>query len=380
DEWMIDLYDYSIFDDEYGVCAARVRARIWETAVSLLNLGIDVILDWNLWSKEKRQEMVAKVTAVDANHTLYYLNIPHSVLRKRLTERNADLPLHAHEIPLAELERFIPIFDPPTDDEDEAINVVEMYLGQDQPIHNPHLEGKAFFWEGGPVGVLLMHGLTATAAEVRLLAERLHDKGYTVAGPLLPGHGTSPEELNNTTWHDWAWEADKSYHHLATVCETVFVGGESTGAVIALDLATRFKEIAGVLCYAPAIKLALPTADLVRLYVAAPLVDAIPKKKVGGNAYWQGYRVYPVRAVMELVRLGRDVRRRLAGITQPVLVMHGRNDETIAPEATEIIMSGVASDVKENHWLEESGHVILLEDELDKIEQLTLAFLNAHLE
>ncbi|MCP5097831.1 MAG: AAA family ATPase, partial [Chloroflexi bacterium] len=47
DEWMIDLYDYSIFDDEYGVCAARVRARIWETAVSLLNLGIDVILDWN---------------------------------------------------------------------------------------------------------------------------------------------------------------------------------------------------------------------------------------------------------------------------------------------------------------------------------------------
>jgi carboxylesterase len=374
DEWMIALTDASIFDDEYGVVAARLREKIWQTAVSLLNLGIDVILDWSLWNQQKRSEMIANIEAIGANHKLYYLNIPHVVLRKRLAERNEAAQPHTHTIPDAEFLRFAPLFEPPTSD--EALNIVEMTLGHDQPIHNPHLEGNAFFWEGGSVGVLLLHGLTATAAEVRLLAERLHQRGYSVMAPLLPGHGTNPEELNETTWHDWAWEAEKSYHHMATVCEHVFVGGESTGAVLALELAAHYPDIAGVLCYAPAIKLALPTTDLIRLYAAAPLVNAIPKQKMGDNEYWQGYRVYPVRAVMELVRLGRDMRRRLAGVRQPVLVMQGRHDETIAANAAEIIVAGVGSQIKEMHWLEKSGHVILLEEELSLIESLTIAFMN----
>ena len=50
-------------------------------------------------------------------------------------------------------------------------------------IHNPHLEGEPFFWEAGPVGVLLIHGFTATTAEVRPLAKILQQDGYTVSGP-----------------------------------------------------------------------------------------------------------------------------------------------------------------------------------------------------
>ena len=54
-------------------------------------------------------------------------------------------------------------------------------------LKNPQFEGGPFFWEGGPVGVLLVHGLTATAVEVRPFAKRLHELGFTVGGPLLPG-------------------------------------------------------------------------------------------------------------------------------------------------------------------------------------------------
>lgn len=242
-------------------------------------------------------------------------------------------------------------------------------------LQNPYLEGESFFWEAGPVGVLLLHGLTATTAEVRLLARELHRADITVAAPLLPGHGTDPNDLNETTWRDWAWEAEKSYHHLATVCDHVFVGGESTGGALALYLATRFAEIAGVLCYAPAIKLAMPMSKMVRLYVSAPLVAAIPKNNVGSNPNWQGYKVNPLRAVMELVRLGRYVRRQLAEITQPVLVLQGRGDLTVAPNVGEIILDGVNSDVVEHRWLEDSGHVILLEEELPLITEVTLAFM-----
>jgi carboxylesterase len=62
-------------------------------------------------------------------------------------------------------------------------------------------------------------------------------------------------------------------------------------------------------------------------------------------------------------------------IKQPVLVMQGRNDATIDPESGDIILEGVQSKTKALHWLEESGHIILLEDELDLITEATLAFM-----
>ena len=62
-------------------------------------------------------------------------------------------------------------------------------------MKNPQLDGEDFFVQGNSTGILLIHGFTATTTEVRLLAENLHHVGFTVAGPLLPGHGTHPEDL-----------------------------------------------------------------------------------------------------------------------------------------------------------------------------------------
>ncbi len=240
---------------------------------------------------------------------------------------------------------------------------------------NPELDGDSFLWEAGPTGVLLLHGLTATTAEVRLLAADLLARGYTVMGPLLPGHGTKPEELNGVTWQDWAWTAEASYQHLATLCRHVFVGGESTGAALALYLAEQHKEIAGVLCYAPAVKLAMPLHKKAQLYASAPFIEAIPKASAGDNPHWQGYKVNPLRAVQELIELGRVVRHNLGQITAPILVMQGRHDQTVAPDAGRIILENARSELKELVWLEKSGHIILLEEEREIITRLTARFM-----
>ena len=50
-------------------------------------------------------------------------------------------------------------------------------------IH-PELDGASFTYQGGKTGFLLLHGFTATTAEVRPLGERLHAAGYTVSAPL----------------------------------------------------------------------------------------------------------------------------------------------------------------------------------------------------
>lgn len=242
-------------------------------------------------------------------------------------------------------------------------------------LHNPQLEGSPFFWQAGPVGVLLAHGLTATTAEVRPLAERLHARGYTVAGPLLAGHGTTPEELNATTWQDWLWSVEKDFHALLTLCDRVFVGGESTGALLALHLAAEHPETAGVLCYAPAIRLAAQPVDMLKLYAALPFVASVPKESLDRSDRWQGYPVNPLRGVRELLRLQRVVTERLPRVTQPVLVVQGRGDTTIHPESGQFILSQIASEQTELHWMEHSTHVVLLDQELDQVTALTLRFL-----
>ncbi len=98
-------------------------------------------------------------------------------------------------------------------------------------MKNAHLDGDAFLIEGNDIGVVLLHGFTATTAEVRLLADYLRGFGYTLAAPLLPGHGTQPAELNKTSWLDWYAAAEGAYLELRGKCTKVFVCGESMGAL-----------------------------------------------------------------------------------------------------------------------------------------------------
>ena len=69
---------------------------------------------------------------------------------------------------------------------------------------HPELAPGAFVLGGGPVGCLLIHGFASSPPEMRPLGDFLHQRGITVSAPLLPGHGTVPEDLNRTLWQDWA--------------------------------------------------------------------------------------------------------------------------------------------------------------------------------
>ncbi len=242
-------------------------------------------------------------------------------------------------------------------------------------LHNTHLEGGAFFWEAGPVGVFLSHGLTATPAEVRPFARRLHGAGYTVAGPLLTGHGTTPEDLNQTRWQEWVTAGEETYQKLASHCEQIFLGGESMGALMALYLASEHPESVGVLAYAPAIRLNLGRRDRLMLHLGARFVPSIAKSNWQPCAGWQGYRVNPLRAVLQFFRMQKEVLRRLPLIHQPVLIVQGNQDDAIAPESGEIICEGVSSTMVETHWMENSGHTVILDDEFEDVVALTLRFL-----
>ena len=247
---------------------------------------------------------------------------------------------------------------------------------QNPALHNPHLEGEPFFWEAGSVGVLLSHGYTATTTEVRSLAKRLHEKGYTVAAPLLAGHGTKPEDLNRASWRDWADSAEKVYTQLAARCKQVFIGGQSMGGVIALYLASQHPEAAGVLLYAPAIKLTMSTLDKIKLYAGSLFLSEVARDSLDGSDKWQGYPNLPLKGAIQLLQLQTATRPRLSQVKQPIIIFQGRKDMTVHPTAGDIILQGVSSTVKERHWMERSTHAIVIDCELDAVTDLTLRFMN----
>jgi len=242
-------------------------------------------------------------------------------------------------------------------------------------LHNPHLDGDPFELEAGPNAVLLIHGLTATPNEVRRLGRSLHRAGFTVSAPLLPGHGETPEALNQTRWQDWYVAVESVYQRLHARCERVFVGGESTGALLGLLLAARHPEAAGVLAYAPALIIPLSPLAGLALPLLAQFVASRPKSDLEGDLTWQGYRVNPIKAVVQLRKLQAVVRGALPQVTQPLLVMQGRLDATIDPRSAEEVYQGVRSEVKALHWLEQSGHCLLLDKEAPQVTLATLYFL-----
>jgi carboxylesterase len=240
---------------------------------------------------------------------------------------------------------------------------------------NPHLEGGSFYWEGGPTGVLLCHGFTATTAEVRLLARSLHKQGYTIAGPLLPGHGTTPEDCNRFTWQDWYSSVEQAYFQLASHCQRVIVGGESTGALLVLRLASQHPEADAILCYAPALKLKLNPVKVFLLSLCIPFITSIPKPPSTDNNPWQGYTVQPLKAANELLRLQKVIYPLLPKIQQPILIIQGRLDPTVHEQAPQVVYEKVSSSIKELHWLEHSTHCVILDKERDLAASMTIDFL-----
>ncbi|MFA5836475.1 MAG: alpha/beta fold hydrolase [Bellilinea sp.] len=250
-----------------------------------------------------------------------------------------------------------------------------------RPIfENPQLDGSTFSLNGSSdTGVLLSHGFTSTTVEVRPLAEFLHRAGYSVMAPLLPGHGTRPEDALKVHKADWLRTADQAYQSLKTRTRRVVVGGESMGALLALHLASMYPEIAGVVTFAPAIHV----SGQWRAVLLAPFVKIQPKYYLQDENSsppadilpWQGYNVLPIPAVAQFFWLQQQVRRELKSVRQPALIFQGKLDGTIDPDGAKVVLNQLGSPDKKLVWLENSGHTLLLGREYNQIYQDTLAFI-----
>ncbi len=93
---------------------------------------------------------------------------------------------------------------------------------------------------GGRPAALLLHGFLGTPGEVRGLGQALHEQGWTVRAPLLPGFGSDIQSLTTRRWQEWADAARRALADLeAQGHGPLLLAGYSMGADLALQLAKQ---------------------------------------------------------------------------------------------------------------------------------------------
>jgi carboxylesterase len=228
---------------------------------------------------------------------------------------------------------------------------------------------------GGPRGALVIHGFTGNPQSLRGLAEALNGAGYAVELPLLPGHGTSVDDLVDTGWADWSAAVETAYEALAARADKVVVAGLSMGGSLALWLAARHPEIAGVVCVNPAVEMGAEMVDGIRQMVDGG-VDRIPA--IGGDVAdpagrEKAYDATPLRPLLSLAEAAAETVDDLAKIACPVLLMTSPQDHVVDPRNSDIVAERVSGAV-ERVTLERSYHVATLDYDKDLIFERTIEF------
>ncbi|MCH4158170.1 MAG: alpha/beta fold hydrolase [Acidaminococcaceae bacterium] len=226
-------------------------------------------------------------------------------------------------------------------------------------------ETAAYFLPGGPCGVLLVHGYTGTPMELRPLGDYLAAQGFTVLGVRLPGHGSTWQNLEQTTWPEWYAAVVQGVQQLQERCQNVSVAGLSLGGLLAVKAAAELPLASVVL---------MSTPIYVRDWRAPFLkylqffIRRIRRHKFQGSElrkkYDFSYADMPLKPLPSLFAL-RDLCRDeyLGQITVPALVIQSTAERTVKPASAQFIYEHLGSRHKQLLWLQKSGHVLTLDEE-----------------
>jgi carboxylesterase len=244
-----------------------------------------------------------------------------------------------------------------------------------------------FLLEGDRRGVLLIHGLTGTPMEMRLLAKGLNNAGFTVYCMQLAGHCGNVEDLLATGWRDWYASVEKAANHLLSRVDHLFVGGLSMGALLSLKFAAEHpQQVAGVGVYGATFRYdgwSIPWAA--RLSFLLPLLKKlgigrdqafleqppyglrderlraqISAAMQSGDSTVAGLLGNPWHSLADLYQLSVQVRRQLPRVTSPCLVAHASEDDVASVRNAELVIRGVNART-ELLLLDDSYHMITID-------------------
>lgn len=239
-----------------------------------------------------------------------------------------------------------------------------------------------FFFEGGEVGCLVSHGFTGSPQSMRFVGEFLaREGGLTVLGPLLPGHGTHPADMAQSTAEEWIRSLEEGMATLQQRCASIFVTGLSMGGTLTLYLAAMYPHIfRGAIPINGAVVLNNPDfAALAFMRDAPAQIDGIGSDIKQPGVTELAYPQTPVAAIRQIYGLMALTRELLPRVQCPTLVMQSREDHVVPPENGPLILDHVGTTDKRLVWLDNSYHVATLDNDKALIGSEIVHFIRARI-
>ena len=236
-------------------------------------------------------------------------------------------------------------------------------------------------------GLVFSHGYMATPKECETLAHYLFERGINVYVPRLRGHGTDPQALKDVSAKDWETDFERAFTAMRQVCTKVFIGGFSTGGLLALLHAAQYK-VDGVIVINSALKLhdlrvsyVVPTLqffnEMVGYLHAKGIMEWIDNSHTEQPAV--NYHRHPLSSVAQLEKVMSKVEQTVKNVTAPILIIQGDNDPTVKAESAQLIYNNVGSKDKKLLLLPRNRHSILADKGQDEVFASIERFIQNHL-
>lgn len=228
-------------------------------------------------------------------------------------------------------------------------------------------------------GIMVIHGFTNTTYELIKLINFLSSKNFHVCAYNLPGHGTSVQECNDTTYQDWLTFTEEKFAELSSTCDQVFICGISMGALLAMNISTLF-PVNGLISVAPVIEFNKPFKIHCLNPLLCHIIKSRPKKfEVNkGQKMYYGYNKWPLIALNEVRKLSKHIYNNiLPRIECPTLLMHSKDDQTSVFNNYNLVKSYIGSKNLSSLIVNKSHHNIFdCDNEKYIIHQAILDFIN----
>lgn len=213
---------------------------------------------------------------------------------------------------------------------------------------------------------------------MRELGERLFDAGFDAAGILLPGHGTTADDMEKKKWTEWYDAVENKLKELQARYKNVFLCGQSMGGCLSL-YAASFHSVNGVITISSGLKIfdwKLRFLPVVKYFVRfIKKHDGPDIKDPIAKANEVHYDLMPVKSIIELQHLLDKLRGRMPLVTCPVLLIHARQDHTFAFKNQKMMYDALGSNTKKTVTLDNSYHVATVDYDKAIIHKESIEFI-----
>jgi esterase/lipase len=225
--------------------------------------------------------------------------------------------------------------------------------------------------------VLLIHGFMSSPAEMRSLGERLLAAGCHAIGVRLKGHGTSPWDLRERNWHEWADSVTRGYDIAKAFSQAVHIVGFSTGGLLALHHAAtnphvKIKSVTSVcaplkfknknMVFVPLVHHANKLVSWVNSEGLLPFTANQPENPE------VNYQHIPVRALYQLQRFIDHLRDDTLTINADVYLYQGDRDPVVDPSSLEALDKLIVAEHKTRIILDSDTHGVIYRN-IDDVQQ-----------